>query len=758
MTAFQRTFLIIPMAMLAMAALTGCRDHMPHALTWPGGGEIQYSHAKPPEGGYYSNWDPFAASLEVKPIKAVNPVRTQHVLIATVRDKDGKPLPNRRVEWTLAEGGVGDIVEVDESGFRASRGYKVTSRYAVTHTNNFSHTLTLGTDDTSDDIKLEPGQTWCVITSPIEGDTHVMVYAPGIYNWNDHKVFVTKHWYDVRWQVPPPAVNPVGTTHEMATLVAKASDGTPLADYLVTYKVLDGPAAVFEPGGQSVASVKTDANGVAKVVLKQTKPAEGTNNISVDIWRPENVQCCKPAVHIALERTAKTWVGAKIACNKTAPASVLAGQPFTYEITVSNPSTVEAKDVVVTDALPDGITHNSSNPPAQVDGGKLTWALGTVAGGATKSIKIQVTATKTGKFENCAEVKAAMDLSSRCCATTVVTSPKLSVEKKCPSTVILCDPIEYVIVVKNAGDGPATNVQVTDQLPDGIVTTDNKSSVVSNVGTLNAGQSREIRITAKATKTGTFENKVTAKADGNLSAETSCTTKVVRPVLEVTKKGPEMRYVGRNAAFDITVTNKGDAPARDTVLVDPLPTGTTFVSADNGGTMADGKVTWRLGTLEPGASKKVTITLKPNQRGAQKNTATATAYCAESSATAPFDVEGVAAILLEVIDVEDPIEVGANETYVITVTNQGSAEDKNIVITCTLPPEMDYVSSDGPTKATVTGKTVKFAPFASLAPKAKIVFKVVAKGIKEGDLRFKTSMTSDMIDSPIEETESTHVY
>lgn len=745
------------MAALAVTVAVGCRNVMPHSVTWPAGGDVQYTHAKPPDG-YYKNWDPYAVSLEVLPVEAVNPVRTQHVLVATVRDKDGKPLPNRRVEWILAEGSVGDIVEVDESGWRASRGYKVTPRYAVSHTNNHAHVLDRGTDDPSDDIHLEVGQTWCTITSPIEGDTHVVVYAPGIYDWNKHKVFVTKHWYDVQWQFPPAATNPVGTTHDFATVIAKHSDGTPLADYQVTYRVIDGPPAVFEPGGQPTAVVKTDASGVAKVTLKQVSPAEGTNNVSVDIWRLGNEACCEPAVHIAMGQTAKTWIGARIDCSKTAPAAVLAGQQFSYGITVTNPSQVEAQDIVVTDVLPDGITLVSSEPQAQAAGQRLTWSLGAIPAGGQKSITLQVTATRTGRFENCVEVTGAMGLSTRCCATTVVTSPALQLEKSCPPAVVLCDPIEYVLVVRNTGDGPATNVRVTDTLPDGIVTTDGQRSVAVDIGTLDPGQAREIRISAKATQTGTFENRAAATADNNLSAEAVCTTKVTQPVLAVTKTGPEMRYVGRDATFEITVRNTGDAPARDTMLVDPLPPNTTFVSADNNGRYADGRVTWSLGTLEPGATQTVSVTLKSVTRGTYTNTATATAYCAEASASAPLRIEGVAAILLEVVDVEDPIEVGALETYIITVTNQGSADDNNIVIECTLPDEQEYVSSDGPTQATATGKTVRFAPVASLAPKAQLVFKVVVRGIKEGDLRFKTSMTSDMLQSPVEETESTHVY
>jgi hypothetical protein len=143
---------------------------MPHS-DWLAGGDIQQTHPNRRRG--YMSLGPFAVELEVVPVEDVNPVRTQHYLVATVRDKNGKPLPNRRVEWIINKGSVGDIVEVDESGWRASRGYKVTNDYAISHTNNFKHVLDMGNSDPSDDIALTAGQTWCVITSPIEGDTFI---------------------------------------------------------------------------------------------------------------------------------------------------------------------------------------------------------------------------------------------------------------------------------------------------------------------------------------------------------------------------------------------------------------------------------------------------------------------------------------------------------------------------------------------------------------------------------------------------------
>ena len=75
-----------------------------------------------------------------------------------------------------------------------------------------------------------------------------------------------------------------------------------------------------------------------------------------------------------------------------------------------------------------------------------------------------------------------------------------------------------------------------------------------------------------------------------------------------------------------------------------------------------------------------------------------------------------------------------------------------------LPAEEEYVSSAGPTDGKADGKVVTFAPLPTLAPKATATYKLVVKGTGEGDVRFKVEMKSDQIDSPVMETESTHIY
>src|SRR5436190_1718289 len=138
-------------------------------------GDIIRTHAKPPGHGYYANFDPHARRLEVRPNALVtNPVRTQHVIVATVYDENCVPRRDRRIEWMVE--GVGNIIEVDESGCLPGRGYKVDNKYAVSYTNRDEHRITRGNANPNDDFVVRPGQSWCLVSAAVEGDTHVTVY------------------------------------------------------------------------------------------------------------------------------------------------------------------------------------------------------------------------------------------------------------------------------------------------------------------------------------------------------------------------------------------------------------------------------------------------------------------------------------------------------------------------------------------------------------------------------------------------------
>jgi uncharacterized repeat protein (TIGR01451 family) len=312
----------------------------------------------------------------------------------------------------------------------------------------------------------------------------------------------------------------------------------------------------------------------------------------------------------------------------------------------------------------------------------------------------------------------------------------------------------------------AQNVKVIDSLPDGWATQDGKTRVTFEAGTLNPGQSREFSVDVKSSKTGRFTNKAVAAADGGLTAEASTVTTVHEPVLAITKVATrQWQYLNRNVTFNMTLTNKGDWVAKDTMMEDVVPSGHDFVNVSGGGqySATEGKITWDLGEMQPGKTVDVSMTVTARQFGTMRNTVRATAYCAKPvSASAQVEIRGVPGVLLEVIDLDDPIELGTNATYDITVTNQGTTDANNVTIVATIQPEGEYVSSSAvtpnATTATVVGKKITFAPVPTLPPRAKVTWRVVVKAVKEGDTRFRLSMTTRRLTSPVEESESTEFY
>jgi uncharacterized repeat protein (TIGR01451 family) len=736
---------------LAMSGLSGC-------AACPG---VKSEPAKPTPvvkaaGGPYS--------IELAPATDVNPVRTQHVLLATVRDANGNAVPGAKVEWILARTpkAVGDIVQVD--------GVKHDNTYAVSSTARADTTLDWGTPDKADDVKVAAGQSWCVITSAAEGTTNVVAYSPEIKDWNRHKAFAEKNWMDVTWEWPADATNRIGTPHTFNVKVMRWSDQSAYAGYKVNFKILSGPAGTLSTGGQ-MGTVTTGADGVASVTLNQDAPAVGTNDVEIQIVRPaKKDECeCWPEKLIVTGVVRKHWVASDVAIAKTAPATAVVGDQFDYTIAVTNPiADLEVRDVVVTDPLPEGIEYVSSTPAATVAGRTLTWNLGNIPGGGSQNLTVRVKATRRsneGEFRNCAQVVAEQGRLTRdACATTVVTAPALKVEKYAPAEVLMCDPIPYRIVVRNAGDATTKNVRLVDALPEGITTAAGETRVEFPAFDLAPGESREFTIDARAGKTGSVTNTASANADGGLTDSASATTKIKNCALTLVKKAKRADLVsGRPATFDLTVSNTGDADAKDLIVEDQIPEGMTFVSATEGGTVSGNLIVWNVGTLAPGASKNLSVTLLSNGAGTFRNTATARAYCCKDASSADEVVyKGIPAILLEVVDSPDPIEVGGQTTYTIDVTNQGFADDMEIVIAATLANgqklvSVDTTSAKGVTH-TVAGQKVTFAAVPVLSPKERITYKIVVEATEVGDVRFAVELNSKELQSPVNETESTRQY
>lgn len=478
--------------------------------------------------------------------------------------------------------------------------------------------------------------------------------------------------------------------------------------------------------------------------------------------KPRSGPCQWPTVH----DTAHVWSEmayptgdantSVVGLEKGFPTEVRRNEPFEYRVIVTNLTGMTLEDVVVTDTPGPNMEINSATPSGDMNQGAATWVIGTMEPCQSETFVVNATATADGVVGTCATVS----YNSLLCATVPVVSPNLELVKTGPAEAMRCDAITYTFVVSNTGTGSIDGVVITDNLVSGLRGADGGNTITFDAGTLAAGQSKEFTATVSADRAGEFTNNATANSAGGLTAESAeVTTIVTEPSLEIEMECVGEQFANRDITYDITVGNSGDGDCSGTLVEATIPAGSAFVSATAGGVAEGSRVVWSLGGLAADADREVSFTVRPAAPGSFASQATVSCACAESATDSCETVaSGIPAILLEVVDVNDPVRVGDQTTYQITVTNQGSAPGTNIELVFNLEASMEAVSYTGATAGTANGRTITFAPIPTLAPKAQATFTVTVRALAAGDTRFHATMTSDQLTRPVEETEATNLY
>ncbi|MFO1487171.1 MAG: hypothetical protein U1F65_01720 [Verrucomicrobiota bacterium] len=249
---------------------------------------------------------------------------------------------------------------------------------------------------------------------------------------------------------------------------------------------------------------------------------------------------------------------------------------------------------------------------------------------------------------------------------------------------------------------------------------------------------------------------ITPKACSNFFVEDL--GEIPRPGLALECSAPANGLIGRRAEICLTVHNTGNVAQPQTVVMLPIPAGTAFVSATGGGTATNGLVTWMIENLATNASEHVCATFNLRQLGSIPFASTAAGPTAKAQSACATTVAGLPAILLETADLQDPIPVNGEVTYVIKVTNQGSSPATQVRLVCTLPASEQFISATGTTTASSHERTVTMEPVAVLAPKAVAQWQVVVKALSADDARFRAEVSSEQFEQPIPKDEATQLY
>ena len=220
----------------------------------------------------------------------------------------------------------------------------------------------------------------------------------------------------------------------------------------------------------------------------------------------------------------------------------------------------------------------------------------------------------------------------------------------------------------------------------------------------------EVTVDESAAQVGVVDNTATVQIGENgPDIDTNTVTTVIPSKDVVAPSDPDTSIdgqlvgVGDKLTYVISYTNPYEEPST-VIITDAVPAGTEFVSADNGGTQSDGKVTWTIEEVPAGESGTVSFTVRVTEDAVDNPgnqvTNEATVKIGDHDPVVTNEVDNVvpekdvfaAGNTDESID-GDTVSVGDELTYAISYAN-GEDAAADVTITDSVPAGTEFVSAE----------------------------------------------------------------
>ena len=404
-----------------------------------------------------------------------------------------------------------------------------------------------------------------------------------------------------------------------------------------------------------------------------------------------------PVVDLKVNKTSNVKVGENVTVSNN----------VVFTINVTNDGISNATGVKITDVVPEGFEFVSSSTD-DYDNATGLLTIDLIKPGESYIFTITLKVIANGTLTNtvnvtCNENKTLISNSSSINAIPVI----LTVNKTANVTLVGNNTlVNFTITVNNTGIANATNINVTDVLPDGFVFVDastgftNKTQTVSwTIDKLNGGNVTKLWILARSTAVGNWSNVVNVTCKENKTVVNDKFNVTIGYTNITVKKTANVTVVGNNTLvkFTIVVNNTGIVNATGVVISDVLPNGFVLVGASDGNVTDGQKVSWTIDKLDIGDVKEFWIVARSNATGNWTNVvsvnSTENATVVDSEVT--VDVRPVEYTVNKTVNVT----VVGNNTLVkftIVVNNTGVMNATNVVVSDILPDEfVFYKVSEG---------------------------------------------------------------
>ncbi len=409
------------------------------------------------------------------------------------------------------------------------------------------------------------------------------------------------------------------------------------------------------------------------------------------------------------------------------PDPVDAGTTLSYTLAYSVTGNETAQSVSITDTVPADTGFASASGGVIPVGGIVTWNMGDLAPGAAGVLTMAVTVdtplpngtvlTNTGRM---VDMNGGLPVSSTV-TTTVVSSHTLHLLKSDNS-----DPVNaggtltYTLAYSVTGNEIAQSVSITDTVPadTAFASASGGVSPVGGVvtwplGNLLPGAAGTLTMTVLVdnplpdgtvlTNTGQIFD-----ANGGVPASSTVTTTVISThTLHLLKSdNPDPVDAGATLTYTLAYSVTGNEIAQSVTLTDAVPANTAYDTCSGGVTcnQSGGVVTWTLNNLNPGAAGTLTMTVLVNIPLPNGTVLTNTGHIFDANSGVPAS-STVTTTVTSHSDITftksaNPssgslVSPGETITYTLVAANTGSQMATGVVLTDTLPVEVNSVNATG---------------------------------------------------------------
>ena len=291
-----------------------------------------------------------------------------------------------------------------------------------------------------------------------------------------------------------------------------------------------------------------------------------------------------------------------------------------------------------------------------------------------------------------------------------------------PEPVIVGSNLVYSISITNLGPNTATGVTVSNRIPAGVSfvsatggATPSSGVLLVNLGSLASNATASAQIIVQPSSAGKLTNLFLVFANETDPVLTNNSTTVVSTVtnpppvlvdLSLSARAvPEPVTLGSNLVYSITVSNAGPSAATGVMVSNRVPVNVTFVSATGGATPSGGVLLVNVGSLAVGATNLAQIVVQPTSAGKLTNQ-----FQMFGNQTDPVLTNNSAAVVSTVTNVPvvaqadlslsasalpEPVTVGSNLVYSISITNRGPSSASGVTVSNRIPAGVTFVSATG---------------------------------------------------------------